>query len=55
MENPVPVVVISVEAAHVYNAILLDYLSTKVALGEPVIGSPDPNIPLDNHSTDDEL
>jgi hypothetical protein len=35
--NPMPVVVISVEPEHVDNAILLDYLSTKVALQEPEI------------------
>jgi hypothetical protein len=54
-ENPTPAVVISVEAALVDNAILLLYLTCKVALEEPEIGSPDPNIPRDNNSTDDEL
>jgi hypothetical protein len=54
-ENPTPAMVISVEAALVDNAILLVYLTSKVALEEPEIGSPDPNIPIDNNSTDDEL
>jgi len=53
-ENPMPAVVISVEAAHVDNAILLDYLASEVALEEPEIGSTDPNIPIDNNCTDDE-
>jgi len=55
VENPTPAEVISVEAAHVDNAILLDYLTSKVALEEPQIGSTDPNIPIDNNCTDDEL
>jgi len=50
-----PAVVISVEAAHVDNGILLDYLTSKVALEEPEIRSTDPNIPIDNNFTDDEL
>jgi len=54
-ENPTPAVVISVEAARVDNAILLDYLTSEVALEEPEIGSTDPNIPTDNNGTDDEL
>ena len=54
-ENPTPAVVISVEAARVDNAILLDYLTSEVALEEPEIGSTDPNIPIDNNCTDDEL
>jgi len=54
-ENPTPAVVISVEAAGVDNAILLDYLASEVALEEPEIGSTDPNIPIDNNCTDDEL
>jgi hypothetical protein len=48
-------VVIRVEAARVDNAMLLDYLTFEVALGEPEIGSTDPNIPIGNNSTDDEL
>jgi hypothetical protein len=54
-ENPTPAVVVSVEAARVDNAILLDYLAPEVALEEPEIGSTDPNIPKDNNCTDDEL
>jgi hypothetical protein len=54
-ENPTPAVVISLEAARVDNAILLDYLTSKVALEEPEIGSTDPHIPIDNNCTDDEL
>jgi len=54
-ENPTPAVVISVEAAHVDNAIHLDYLASEVALEEPEIGSTDPNISIDNNCTDDEL
>jgi len=54
-ENPTPAVVISVEAARVDNDILLDYLTSEVALEEPEIGSTDPNIPIDNNCTDDEL
>jgi len=54
-ENPTPAVVISVEAACVDNAILLDYLTSEVALEEPEIGSTDPNILIDNNCTDDEL
>jgi hypothetical protein len=54
-ENPTPAVVISVEAARVDNATLLDYLTSEVALEEPDIGSTDPNIPIDNHCTDQEL
>jgi hypothetical protein len=48
-------VVISTEAASVDNAILLDYLTSEVALEDPEIGSTNPNIPLDNNCTDDEL
>jgi len=50
-----PAVVIRVEAACVENAILLDYLTSEVALEEPDIGSPDPNIPIDNNCTNDAL
>jgi len=53
-ENPTPAMVISVEAARVDNAILLDYLTCEVALEEPEIGSTDPDIPIDNNCTDDE-
>jgi len=54
-ENPTPAMVIRVEAARVDNTILLDYLASKVALEKPEIGSTDPNIPIDNNCTDDEL
>jgi hypothetical protein len=47
-------VVISVEAARVDNAILLDYLTSEVALEEPEIGCTDSNIPKDNNCTDDK-
>jgi len=54
-ENPTPAMVISVEAARVDNASLLDYLTSEVALVEPEIGRTDPNIPIDNNCADDEL
>jgi len=55
VENPKPAVVISVEAARVDNAILLDCLASEVALEEPEIGCTDRNIPIGNNCTDDEL
>jgi len=54
-EKPTPAVVISVKAVRVDNAILLDYLTSKVALEEPQIGSTEPNFPIDNNCTDDQL
>jgi hypothetical protein len=48
-----PAMVISVEAARVGNAILLDFLTSEVALEEPEIRSTDSNIPIDNNCTDD--
>jgi len=54
-ENPTPAAVISTDAARVDNAILLDYLTSKVALEEPGIRSTEPNIPIDNNCTNDEL
>jgi hypothetical protein len=51
-ENPTPVVVISVEAEHVGDDILLDYLTSEVALEESEIRSTDPDIPSDNKCTD---
>jgi hypothetical protein len=48
-ENPTPAVVINVGTACVDNAILLDYLTSEVALEEPEIQSTDPNIPIENH------
>jgi hypothetical protein len=53
--NPTPAVVISVNAAHVDNAILLEYLASEVALEEPEIRSTESNIPIDNNCTYDEL
>jgi hypothetical protein len=43
------------DAASVDNAILLDYLTSKVVLVVPEIGRTDPNILIDNNCTDDEL
>ena len=54
-ENPTPATVISMEAARVDNPILLDYLTSEVALEEAEIRSTDPNIPIDHNRTDDEL
>jgi hypothetical protein len=54
-ENPTLAIVISVEVTRVDNAILLDYLTSKVALEEPEIGSTDPDIPIDTECTNDEL
>ena len=47
--------VISVEAASVDDAMLLDYLTSDVALEQPEIGSTDPSILRDNNCMDDEL
>jgi len=55
VEDPTPVVVISVEAVHVDTANLLDYLTSEVALEEPEIRSSNPNIPIDNNCMNDEL
>jgi len=54
-KNPTPAVVINVDAACVGNAILLNYLTSEVALEEPEIRSTDPKIPIDNNCTDAEL
>jgi hypothetical protein len=54
-ENPTPAVLISMEAAHVDNTNLLDYLASAVVLEETEIRGTVPNIPIDNNSTDDEL
>jgi len=54
-ENGTPAVVISKEAASVDNAMLFDYLTSKVALEEPEIGSTDTNIPIDNYCMDEEM
>jgi hypothetical protein len=53
-ENPAPAVVISVEAAGVDNAILLDYFASEVALEERETGSTDPKILIDNNCTYEE-
>jgi hypothetical protein len=53
--NLTPATVINMEAARVDNAILLEYLTSEVALEELVNGSADPNIPIDNNCTYDEL
>jgi len=55
VENPTPDVVNDVEAARIDNAILLEYLGSKVALEEPVMRSTDPKIPIHNNCTDDKL
>ena len=54
-ENPTPAVLISVEAARVDKAIVIDYLASEVVLEELGIGSAYPNIPIDNNCSDDEL
>jgi hypothetical protein len=54
LENPTPAVVISMEAVSVHNRILLDFLTSEVALGELDINRTDPDIHNDNNSTDDE-
>jgi hypothetical protein len=54
-ENSTPAAVISTEAAHVDNAILLHYLTSKVAVVKLEIESTDLNILIDNNCTDDEL
>ena len=48
-ENPKPSVVISTDSAHVDNALLLQYMTSEVALEEPEIRSTDRNIPIDNN------
>ena len=50
-----PAVIISVEATWVDNDILLDYLTSDVALEKAETGSTDPNMPVVNTCTDDEL
>jgi hypothetical protein len=53
--NTTPAVVISVEAALVHTAILLDYLASEVPLVESEIASTDPNLPIDNNCMNDGL
>jgi len=54
-ENPTPAMVISMEGTGVNNAILLDYLTSEVALDEPGIGRDHRIIPIDIICTDSEL
>jgi len=54
-ENPTPAVVISVEAARVDTAIILDYLTSKVALVEPEIARTNTNIPIYTKCMADKL
>jgi hypothetical protein len=55
MENTTPAMVISIEAARVGNPVLLHLTSSYVVFEEPVIGSTDPNIPIDNNCVEDKL
>jgi len=55
VENPTPAAVISTEAARVDDAIRRDCLTSELGLEEPEIGRTDPNMPIDNNCTDDEL
>jgi hypothetical protein len=54
-ENPMPAIVISLKAACVENAILLDCLTSEVVLEEPEVRSTDRNITIDNNCMGDEL
>jgi len=54
-ENPTAAMLISLEVVPVDNASLVDNLTCEVALEESEIDSSDPNIPMDNNCTDDEL
>jgi len=54
-ENPTPAVAIRVEAARVHNTILLDSLTSEVALEDSGIRRTDPSIPIDKHCADDQL
>jgi len=48
-KNRTPTVVISLEATHVDNPVLLDYLTSNVVREEPEIGSTDSNILIVNN------
>jgi hypothetical protein len=48
-ENPTHAAIIKTEAECADDAILLDNLSSEVALEEPEIGSTDLNFPIDNN------
>lgn len=52
VKKPTSGMVISLEAVRVDNTILLDYLTSEVALENPEIGSIVPNIPIDNNFGD---
>jgi hypothetical protein len=54
-ENPTPAAVITTEAAHVDNSILLHNLTPEVVLQDPDIGHTDPNILIDNNCMDGQL
>jgi hypothetical protein len=54
-ENAKPAVVISMQAAWVDNSILLDYLTSEVAIEEPEIGSTAQTILIENNCTNHEL
>jgi len=54
-ENTTPAAVITMEAARFDNANHLNYLTSEVALEEPEVRSTDPNIPMHNNRTNDEL
>jgi len=54
-ENQIAALVISMQAAHVMNEMLFDYYTSEVESEQPGIESCDPDIPIDNNSTDDEL
>jgi hypothetical protein len=53
VENPMPAVVISVEAGSVDNPVVLGYLTSEVVIEEPEFECTDPNIPIDNNCMDD--
>jgi len=55
VENRMPAMVISMEAARVDNAILLYHLTLKVACRDPNIESPDTKIPIDNNCMNHDL
>ena len=50
-----PAVVISTGAVRADNSLPLDYLTSEGALEDPEIRSTNPNIPVDNNCTYDEL
>jgi len=54
-EDSTHTVVIRVEAAHIYNVILLDDIISEVALEEHEGGMTDQDIPIENNCMDDEL